>query len=213
MQTLPTTNQTLQLVAIAVAGLGVAAVLLVMVVPEVSNYRIIFRALVDASHAPLFAALAWPACWLFRPQTLARYFLIWLALGLAGVALEVAQSFTGRDPSLFDVLTNQLGSALGLALWALLFDPKSREVRWVTGVLMAIIVLCAMLVLLPVTQSVTTWAQRHEQFPVLFDSSFAQAQDMLRSVTAPRDVAMTLRDDALVVDLLGGRIPGSKSRI
>jgi len=77
-----------------------------------------------AAHFVAFGLILWSLGVLFRrlPRS-------WAALSAVaiGAAVEVAQQFTGRDPSWGDLLADVLGVATALALWAVWRGFRPRE--------------------------------------------------------------------------------------
>jgi hypothetical protein len=123
----------------ATAVLALIASLFVVNLPSDKAWQ---RVCLDASHGPIFAAVAvvlvmWlasrapgrdPAAW----PDWARCGLAFALAVLIGIVVEFLQSLQDRPPSLFDVLTNAAGAAAGLAVWSLFARPHT-EVRGERG--------------------------------------------------------------------------------
>lgn len=157
--------------------LGCALALLMLLFVEL---RLPARRLVgvveDAAHGPLFGIIACIVLALLRDgrgalswSVSAQYFLataICLALGLAS---ELVQTLVPRDASFEDFVNDVLGSAGGLAVYAL-FD--SRVPRTPLRLRLAIVSVAAAAVLLftvPILWAAAAYWHRSQQFPVLVD--------------------------------------------
>lgn len=77
-----------------------------------------------AAHFVAFGLILWSLGVLFR--RLPRLWAAVLAVAIGG-AVEVAQHFTGRDPSWGDFLADILGVAAALTLWVLWRGFRPRE--------------------------------------------------------------------------------------
>lgn len=126
------TARTLSFQVAATAVLAVLTLLFVINLPSGKAWQ---RVSLDASHGPIFAAVAvvlgmwlasrvrdrdaapWPD-WARCGQAFALAVLI-------GIVVEFLQSLQGRPPSLFDVLTDAAGAAAGLAAWSLFARPRT----------------------------------------------------------------------------------------
>jgi hypothetical protein len=173
---------------LAAAG-GIVALLSLLLVVHVPSHHAWQRVLFDASHGPIFAAVAviiaawWSGRRPRRPgesgprwAIAARAFAVAVAIG---VAIEGLQWFQRRPPSLFDVLTDAAGAAAGLALWLLWSrrraeDGSDDERRGaVTALLVATAVAAGAFVLWRPLGAALAYGQRAADFPVIarFESS------------------------------------------
>lgn len=132
----------------------------------------------DAAHGPLFGIIACIALSLLRDQrhaalarVSAQYFFaasICLALGLA---TELAQVPGPRDASLGDFVNDVLGTAGGLAVYAL-FDARVRRSPLALRLGIAAVGAGAILLFtVPIVWAAAAYAHRSEQFPILVDGS------------------------------------------
>lgn len=77
-----------------------------------------------AAHFIAFGLILWSLGVLFR-----RLPRLWAALAAVGIgaAVELAQGYTGRDPSWGDLVANTLGVAAALLAWVVWRGFRSRE--------------------------------------------------------------------------------------
>jgi hypothetical protein len=158
------------------SGLVVAAVFLVGLaltakVPASSRFLLVLH---DAAHAPFGAGLALVAFaglghWRGAPGGHARYLLAFALSMLLGGAVEIAQGFVGRGPSLYDLYTDGLGSACALAglgagsAWRSA-DAAARR-RWPWAAVVAL--LAGALAAAPIVEAALAYARRAALFPVI----------------------------------------------
>jgi len=151
--------------------LALLALLLFVTVPGKGLWH---EVLLDASHGPIFAAITLLLL-LMRPpeardsvQTQAMVFGAAVALG--GL-IEVLQTLGNRPGSWFDVMTDTIGAATGLALWHLVRRrglATARNVRdawlgWPLAVLLAGVAAIAW----PPLQAARAYAWRAAEFPTI----------------------------------------------
>jgi hypothetical protein len=74
--------------------------------------------------------------------------------------------------------------------------------------LLGVASLAAAFVCLPLIQPVSNRFERGQRMPVLFSADFKAALGMTESMTENEDVAITVRNGAVQVDLLEGSLPG-----
>jgi VanZ like family len=107
--------------------LGIVALLSLLLVIRIPSPDEWIRVGLDASHGPIFALVAMLLAMLLKRRQSGRtswpdWVLCARALAISvmlGIAIEILQGFEGRPPSLFDVMTDTAGAAVGLATWAL----------------------------------------------------------------------------------------------
>jgi len=117
--------------------LGIVALLSLLLVIRIPSPDEWIRVGLDASHGPIFALVAiLVAVLLKRRQSGATGWPDWVLCAralvisvLLGIAIEILQGFEGRPPSVFDVMTDTAGAALGLAAWTLATRRKSGTPR------------------------------------------------------------------------------------
>ena len=132
------------------------------------------QALENAAHAPLFAVVALLALRARRHArpgmvlTLKDYLVVWGLMVLFGALTEIAQGFTGRDPSLEDLANDALGAALALAGTACLRREQFVTARPACWIVPALIAVGALLYAAPPLWSAAAYAQRWIQRPVLW---------------------------------------------
>jgi hypothetical protein len=168
-------------VSFGVAATAVVALLASLFVIHLPSDKAWQRVCLDASHGPIFAAVAvvlgmWlasrvrgrdPAPW----PDWARCGQAFALAVLIGIVVEFLQSLQGRPPSLFDVLTDAAGAAAGLAAWSLFARPRTgrlgvrdRSDEWaVSAIALAGL---AFIVWRPVHAAVA-YAGRAASFPVI----------------------------------------------
>jgi len=124
-------SRTMQSAAAAAGVLALLALLFTINPPSDQAWQ---RVCLDASHGPIFAAIAvilavWPASRTGRREPVP--WPDWVRGGEAfalavviGILVELLQSLQDRPPSLFDVFTDAAGAAAGLAIWSLLSRPR-----------------------------------------------------------------------------------------
>lgn len=95
-------------------GIGLCAFALIMAIKPAAADPAPFPAFDKLMHATVFAVLS---SWFAALQPSARrWSIIALALTAFGIAIEVLQAVTGRDPSVWDVAADMAGIAIGILL-------------------------------------------------------------------------------------------------
>jgi len=193
---------TARTVSFEVAATAVLALLTSLFVINLPSDKAWQRVCLDASHGPIFAAVAvvlgmWlasrargrdPAPW----PDWARCGQAFALAVLIGIVVEFLQSLQGRPPSLFDVLTDAAGAAVGLAGWSLFARPRSgrpgerdRSDAWaVTAIVLAGL---AFIAWRPVHAAVA-YAGRAASFPVI--AQFQGPRDLYFLSTGGRTAAV-----------------------
>lgn len=168
------------------------ALLSLLFVVDLPSHRAWQRVLLDASHGPIFAAVAviiagwWSAREPRRPgeagprwAITARAFAVTVGIG---IAVEGLQWFQQRPPSLFDVLTDVAGAAAGLALWLLWDRRRAGPGPWAgrglatTALLVAVVVVGGTFVLWRPLDTALAYQQRARDFPVI--ARFEEPRDL-----------------------------------
>ena len=139
--------------------------------------------MLNSVHGPIFAAVAVLLLLLWAPAARSRpsaYWTAFLAAVAFGGVIEFLQSFQGRPPSWFDMMTDTAGASAGLALWALLdrrrslaFRPGHPEGPWLP---IAIALAGIIFVAWPPLQAARAYAHRHAVFPSI--AEFRGPQDL-----------------------------------
>lgn len=106
------------------AGAVVLIVLLTLMLVPVGTVEGTGLVWDKAAHFVAFGLILWSLGVMIR-----RLPRLWAALSAVaiGAAVEVAQQFTGRDPSWGDLLADVIGVAAALALWAVWRGFRPRE--------------------------------------------------------------------------------------
>lgn len=159
-----------RLLALLLAA-GLVAFVLVGRIPSHARWAFILG---NAAHGPVFAVVAASILGLRRTpaqvglkQCLTAFV---LALGL-GIAVEIVQSFIGRDAELKDVVTDALGAAAGIFLWVACAElrrtprSKPRIVYASLAFSIAILVITA-----PLIQAGAAYIAKDRRFPILVDA-------------------------------------------
>jgi len=182
------------LVQRAAAFASIAGLIVVLLALPVPGTAVWIRVLQDASHGPIFAAIAIALAVLLRgPQRatpsqqlggfrLRRAELLAFAGAMAiGLAVEIAQSAIGRPASLFDLGSDAAGAAVGLALLGLYRcrrgKPGPRLPRGAGPWILAAAAAAGVVFLTwrPV-EAARAYLQRARQLPVL--ASFHSSRDL-----------------------------------
>ena len=160
--------------SLASLGLAIAALLSLLLFASVPGQGLWYRALINATHGPIFAIVAVLVLLMHAPaartNSAAYVAAFFVAVGL-GVLIEVLQSAAGRPGSAFDVLTDAAGAAAGLALWATYvkrgtggsLERSSARAWWLLAVALAGIVFIAW----PPLQAARAYARRAADFPTI----------------------------------------------
>jgi hypothetical protein len=179
------------IVGVVVAGiLALLALLLVIRIPSASEWT---RVSLDASHGPIFAVVAILAAVLLArgrrsPRTNAwpdwPLYATALAISVTlGALIEFLQGFSGRPPSLFDVMTDTAGAVAGLSAWTLATRPAMDEPRAAVGrntwLVVALGLLGLAFVLWRPLQVAIAYAHRAAAFPVIAEFSGEQGLDFV----------------------------------
>ena len=166
------TNAALPRVAQAI---GVAGSLSLLLFVEVPGQGLWHRALINAAHGPVFAAVAILLLLLApgaRPRRSAYVKALVAALTL-GIAIEAVQSLGDRPASLYDVMTDAAGAAAGLALWSLVQRRRSGTLQLQRGSrawpAIAIALAGIAFVAWPPMQAARAYADRAADFPTIVD--------------------------------------------
>lgn len=189
--------------AAALAALGAAVAVLLLPLPLPHNA--ITVALEDCGHMPLVFGLCLLLLWVLGATTLSLRARLLVALGAGvafGAATELLQSLTGRDASWLDLRSDSLGAASAIAaywLWC-----RRRELGSWGAVAraplrpllaLATLLICALLLLLPLSSALLAWRERAQRFPVLYDADFQLTRFVVQPVgTTARPLAPQLRD-------------------
>lgn len=182
----------------AVAVIAIAALLSLLLFIRVPGHGAWLRAVLDASHALVFAGVAVLLAILLRPGKVRPLIAEWpdlrryvqaLALATAlGVLIELLQSFMNRPPSLFDTFTNAAGAAMGLALLAIFERAQLPAPRPALNPAAWTLAACALagtlFVIWQPVQTARAYAVRTQIFPVLADYRVSIPLPMTRSVNA-----------------------------
>jgi hypothetical protein len=206
--------------AVAIAGL--LSLLLFIRIPGRGAW---LRATLDASHAPIFAAVAVLLAILLRSSgsrrerpswpDWRRYGAVFVLAVVIGACIEFLQSLSNRPPSLFDVCTDAAGAAIGLALLALVERWRLPEPRPPGGgfgrLLAALAVTGALFVSWRPVQTAHAYVAREQAFPRLMDFEDTVALPLVSTqyaTVAVESVSPLWRrgpdDHALRVNYLGG---------
>lgn len=119
----------------ALITIAILALLAVLLVVRVPGQGIWHEVLLNAVHGPIFAVVAVLLLMIVGPRFAAGAKASVVAFLLAvslGILVEVLQSLAKRPGSVFDVLTDAAGAAVGLALWRL-FTNRRREAIQLDG--------------------------------------------------------------------------------
>lgn len=125
---------------------------------------------IDASHGPIFAAVAVLLLALFRHREgWLPYFVALVGAVSLGALIEFLQSFQGRPPSVRDVMTDFAGAAAGLALWGLVrrsLRKSSQALDLVSAWLLTAVALAGItFIIWPPLQAARAYAHRAAIFP------------------------------------------------
>lgn len=173
----------------------VAALLSLLLFVTVPGEGLWHRVLLNASHGPVFAAVAVLLLLMQPPDassgTTAYVNSFFVAVGL-GILIEILQTMAHRPGQPFDVMTDAAGAAAGLGLWALVerhrSRPRSRSGEtgswWPLAATLAGLVLVAW----PPLQAARAYAHRAKEFPTLVQ--FQSTLDLEFVTTAGLDVAI-----------------------
>lgn len=178
---------------IAFLVVGILALLSPLLFIRIPSGNEWMRALLDASHGPIFAIVAMLVASLLsgrRGSARASTWPDWplylkaLAISVAlGALIEFLQGFEGRPPSFFDVMTDTAGALAGLAAWALATRPARGEPRAAGGPnpwpVVALGLAGLAFVLWRPMQVAIAYAHRSAAFPSIADFSSAHGLDFV----------------------------------
>jgi len=177
--------------AVVVAGiLALLSLLLVIRIPSASEWT---RVSLNASHGPIFAAVAILVAVLLagrRRSTRANAWPDWplyvtaVAISVTlGALIEFLQGFSGRPPSLFDVMTDTAGAVAGLSAWTLATRPAQDGPRGGGGrspwLVVALGLLGLAFVLWRPLHVANAYAHRAAAFPVIAEFSGERGLDFV----------------------------------
>jgi hypothetical protein len=157
----------------------IAGMLSVLFVQLPGN-TLLWRALQNAAHLPLFGVVALAALYLlrglfpiFRARLLAGYLAAGAASLMLGILSELGQLMTHRDPSVIDLARDLVGIASGLGIYSV-FDPLMRPTwqgrgRAFRAWLLALCSILLALGLFSLARTAVAYLQRDLDFPVVID--------------------------------------------
>lgn len=185
-------------IILPLGGLAVlSALMLGLAVLPMPRENLFWRSLFDATHVPVFGVFALVVRllldWMRERASLVHDLAALVMAGLLGALIEVAQSFTGRDAAMMDLVRDGLGAlALLLATRAVMGRPWRSTFPRMTLAIVAL-ALTAWAFRSPV-EGLLAYRQRDAAFPVLcsFDSNwtmrFADTRNVdLQIVARPND--------------------------
>ena len=160
----------------AVILLALLALLSLLRIATVPGKGLWHTVLLDASHGPIFAAVAVLLLGLWPPtlrSSLAAQATAFLGAVALGGLIEVLQTLGHRPGSWSDLMTDAIGAATGLALWHLLRSRGTTQSstmraalpRWPLAVLLAGVTAMAW----PPLQAAKAYAWRAAEFPTIAD--------------------------------------------
>lgn len=148
---------------------------------------LLWGAIFDAGHAPLFGVIALMTLELSRRVLLPRrpartlYLAAFAVTALLGAGSEALQFFLPRDSDPVDLLRNLAGAAAFLALYAALDRRhaaiRGRGRRLASGLFGALLLV---IVLVPVAGAARSYLERDEAFPILYDFEHGWCSDFLK---------------------------------
>ena len=185
---------------IACFGFLIASFLMLVPLPFEGRLE---ATLVDLGHAPMFGGITLAVLWLwqrFRPLSrfgrdwIGRLALVALCVFAFGIAIEIAQSLTGRKAAMHDVVANGLGiAAMTLTCFAVLRYRQGTPRKWPNYVAIVLASGCFIAAFVhPVTIAMDIYAVRRD-FPLIasFESPIELTRwyfDGCRGTLAPENV-------------------------
>jgi uncharacterized protein YfiM (DUF2279 family) len=155
------------------------------------------KALENAFHVPLFAAIAVGVLWWWHAKSRELHTRHYLGAFLFAVALgaitEIAQSFTAtRHPEWVDLLNDVCGAALGLSVFAL-FDSRKVILRSTRRTLKLTIVVTTIVLVTPLLQVGYLYWQQWRQLPNLVTWNSTAGYYSVTATSADLNVVELLR--------------------
>ena len=153
--------------------------------------------MLNAAHGPIFALVAVLLLVLRTPAARRSLSAYWTAFFVAvafGGVIEFLQSFQGRPPSWFDMMTDTAGASAGLALWAMFERRHASAVKLkrVRGPSFAIPIAIALVgisfVAWPPLQAARAYAHRAAEFPSI--AQFRGPKDLAFVTTSGTNVGI-----------------------
>ncbi len=160
---------------------GILALLSLLLGIFISPHTQWLRVALDASHGPIFAAVAILLAMLLRPVARpdgrlawpdwARYARVLVLCIVIGALIEFLQGFEGRPPSFFDVMTDTAGALVGLGVLSLATRPSesrgSRQSQAGFWTIVALAMVGLTFILWRPIQAATAYAHRARIFPAV----------------------------------------------
>jgi hypothetical protein len=209
--------------ALALGALALLLLVLLGGLPSRTEAVAVFN---NAGHAPIFGMLAWIVLHLLsggQSRTWRHYVMAFGITTLAGVLVEVVQSFIGRDAEGGDVLMDASGAAFALCVtagWTTHTShdaghdtPPVRDIRFWSLIVLAVV--AAGIVAAPLIRTARAYAERRAAFPELarFDRPlgvyFLREHDLeARRRLIPAPYAVGPKEPGLRIEILRPAIPG-----
>lgn len=149
-------------------------VLLVLLLMPMTQTTIWFDAIQDVSHIILFGMLSLLVIETLRRKSrlpiLPRYVLTFVMVVFFGIASEIIQNYTGRDPDIGDVMRDAGGEFIALALYALTdlqIRWGNRSGGWIKKLLLYSAICLFLVMLFPFFRTIAAYDARNKQMPEL----------------------------------------------
>jgi VanZ family protein len=191
---------------VAALAAGVAAVLLAPVAHTPGEW--VARAVWNAAHAPLFAIACFSCLWLWGDPGPRAQWGIAAALAAFGALTEGLQFYTGRTPSVSDLVTDLLGISIGWAGWVLRRPAAGAVAGPSRAVLLACVLLPSAIVTAPIVRAIDTRIAQARAFPMLFDPAFDRALEMVAAFGGTDPEALASGPAGLAVPVPAGPSSG-----
>lgn len=165
------------------------------------------RTIENAGHTPLFFLVTLGVVYTMRDHPRFRGAGLYALAGMigagAGFLSEVIQKPLARDASWEDVVADTIGVVCALAVYAL-FDRRLKLRVWQRIGVIAIVLSCVAIFLLPLVRMTRAYVHRNGQFPVLADFHSRIELYWTLSIGVNREIV----DNALDVELVAEEFPG-----
>jgi hypothetical protein len=160
--------------------------------------KLLIYSLQDSGHFLIFVLLTLAALWPYRKSEIQPVWLLMALILLFGLLIEAVQSVIGRDPSLYDVLMDLLGVAVGGIVYAG-FIRRALS----SGLTLVVVILLTLVAFYKPLYWLKVYQVRADEFPRLMNPENIFTSRLLTAKPGGEIRRLTLPDNASIPPELG----------